>query len=165
MTDEHIIKKYANRRLYDTALSRYVTLDDIRRLVIEGRKFRVIDAKTEADITRSILLQIIVEQEEQGNPILGVNLLERIIRFYGDALQGYMGGYLERSLDVFMKQQEIFHKQMASLMENAPMSAMTEIAQRNMAAWQGMQEAMLKAYQAGQDGKGEPRESDAEKKG
>jgi polyhydroxyalkanoate synthesis repressor PhaR len=96
------VKKYANRRLYDTEASRHVTLDGIRQLVAGGEDVVVIDDTTGEDITRSILLQVIAEQEQGGRPILSVEMLRHIIRFYGNPLQELMGGYLERSLDVFM---------------------------------------------------------------
>ena len=97
MTEPRIIKKYPNRRLYDTAISSYITLEDVKRLVLEYEKFRVIDAKTKDDITRSILLQIISEEEEQGSPIFTTEVLAHIIRFYGDTLQGMMGTYWKKA--------------------------------------------------------------------
>jgi polyhydroxyalkanoate synthesis repressor PhaR len=97
MSEPRIIKKYPNRRLYDTAVSSYITLEDVKQLVLERADFHVIDARTNTDITRGILLQIISEQEEQGNPIFTTEVLAHIIRFYGDTLQGMMGNYLEKS--------------------------------------------------------------------
>ena len=146
MPEPRIIKKYPNRRLYDTAQSRYVALDDIRRLVVEGVEFRVVDAKSEADITRTILLQIIVEQEEKGQPILSTELLEKLIRFYGDTLQVFMASYLEKSVDFFSRRQEKIQEQMATLMEDAPLSVLTEMAERNLDLWKSMQDGFLKAY-------------------
>ena len=146
MTSERIIKKYPNRRLYDTAVSKYVALDDIRRLVVDGVPLRVVDAKTEEDITRNILLQIIVEQEDRGQPILTTELMEKIIRFYGDALQALMAVYLERSVDSFVKQQEALHEHVANLMEQTPMSVLTEMAERNIELWKSMQEAVYKGF-------------------
>jgi polyhydroxyalkanoate synthesis repressor PhaR len=148
MSDIRVIKKYPNRRLYDTAISQYVTLDDIRRLVMDGTPFQVVDAKTKEDLTRSILLQIIVEQEESGEPILSTDFLARIIRFYGDAMQGFMGNYLEKSLESFLEQQEVIRKQFASIMEKTPFSVMTEMTERNLDMWRAMQENFLKAYGA-----------------
>jgi polyhydroxyalkanoate synthesis repressor PhaR len=98
MEKERIIKKYPNRRLYDSAISAYITLEDIRRLVREGMPFRVVDARTEEDITRGILLQVILEQEERGQPIFSREILEQLIRSYGDAMQGFMTSYLEQSM-------------------------------------------------------------------
>lgn len=146
MTETRVIKKYPNRRLYDTAISQYVTLDDIRRLVSDGALFKVIDAKTKEDITRSILLQIIVEQEESGEPIMSTDFLSRIIRFYGDAMQGFMGNYLEKSMETFLEQQEVIRQQFASMLEQTPFSVMSEMTERNLDVWRAMQEKFLKAY-------------------
>lgn len=145
-TMERIIKKYPNRRLYDTDVSRYVTLEDIRQLVKEGAKFRVVDAKTEDNITRSILLQIIIEQEEKGQPILTTELLEKLIRSYGDTMQGFMSSYLQESMDFFVKQQRMMQEQMSSLMQNAPMSIFAQLAQRNLDLWQSLQESWIRSY-------------------
>ena len=103
--DRRIIKKYPNRRLYDTSSSSYVALGDIKRLVMENTPFVVLDAKTGADLTRSILLQIILEEESDGSPILTEPMLANIIRFYGHAMQGYMGSYLESNLQSLMQMQ------------------------------------------------------------
>ena len=146
MKAERIVKKYPNRRLYDTAVSKYVALDNIRRLVVDGVPLRVVDAKTEEDITRSILLQIIVEQEDRGQPILTTKLMEKIIRFYGDTLQALMATYLERSVDSFVTQQETLHKHVASLMEQTPVSVLTEMTERNIELWKTMQEALYKGF-------------------
>ena len=141
-----IIKKYANRRLYDTAISQYVILEDIRNLVIESGSFQVLDAKTGEDLTRSILLQIICEREDRGDPILSIEFLERVIRFYGDAMQGFMGSYLEKSIESFLQQQEIIRTQMNSLMEQTPLSVMAQMTECNMEMWKSMQENFMVAY-------------------
>ena len=153
MRAERIVKKYPNRRLYDTAVSKYVALDDIRRLVVDGVPLKVVDAKTETDITRSILLQIIVEQEDRGQPILTTELMEKIIRFYGDTLQALMSTYLERSVDSFVKQQEALHKHVANLMEQTPVSVLTdvtEVTERNIELWKNMQDALYKGFETEQ---------------
>ncbi len=111
MSEPRVIKKYPNRRLYDTAISSYITLEDVKQLVLERAEFHVIDARTNTDITRGILLQIISEQEEQGNPIFTSEVLAHIIRFYGDTLQGMMGNYLEQSKNMFLQMQEQMAKQ------------------------------------------------------
>ncbi|MBM3394749.1 MAG: polyhydroxyalkanoate synthesis repressor PhaR, partial [Betaproteobacteria bacterium] len=96
MTDEvRLIKKYPNRRLYDTTTSAYITLADVKRLVLENTAFKVLDAKSNEDLTRSILLQIILEEESEGAPIFSSDFLSQIIRFYGNAMQGMMGSFLE----------------------------------------------------------------------
>jgi polyhydroxyalkanoate synthesis repressor PhaR len=151
MSELRVIKKYPNRRLYDTAISQYVTLDDIRELVMSSQPFQVIDAKTKADITRSILLQIIVEKEEDGDPILSADFLSSIIRFYGDAMQGFMGNYLEKSLDTFLEQQELIRQQFTSMIEQTPFSVMSDMTERNLEIWKEMQESFLKAYGMGDD--------------
>ena len=93
-----LIKKYPNRRLYDTQTSAYITLADVKQLVLDSEDFRVIDAKSEDDLTRSILLQIILEEEASGAPLFSSQMLSQIIRFYGHAMQGMMGTYLEKSM-------------------------------------------------------------------
>lgn len=101
MSEPRIIKKYPNRRLYDTVESRYITLADIRRLVIERIEFTVIDKKTQADITRSILLQVIAEQEHGNSPMMSREFLSQVIRSYGTPVQNGMTGYLEQSVRQF----------------------------------------------------------------
>ena len=141
MSDSRIIKKYPNRRLYDTAISSYITLEDVKRLVLERATFRVIDARSGDDLTRSILLQIISEQEEQGNPIFSTEVLAHIIRFYGDTMQGMMGRYLEESLQMFVDQQHLLREQMRSL---NPLSMMSGLAEQNMNIWKSMQDGFYK---------------------
>lgn len=106
-----IIKKYANRRLYDTGRSSYVTLEDLCEMVKEGHDFVVQDAKTGNDITRSVLTQIIVDQESQGESLLPTNFLRTLIGFYGDKVQNFIPGYLEQTLDIFVKNQERMREQ------------------------------------------------------
>ena len=97
-----VIKKYPNRRLYDTQTSAYITLADVRQLVMDSARFAVLDAKTSEDLTRSILLQIILEEESGGAPMFTEAVLANIIRFYGNAMQGFMGAYLEKNVQGFM---------------------------------------------------------------
>ncbi|MBE1161302.1 polyhydroxyalkanoate synthesis repressor PhaR [Dyella acidiphila] len=138
-----IIKKYPNRRLYDTEISSYITLEEVRQLVLDGEHFEVRDAKSGEDLTRSVLLQIISEHEEKGQPMLSPQLLSQIIRFYGDSLQGFMGPYLERSLQVFLDQQQQFRSQLNSLMGQTPWSLLNELTERNLDAWKSMQRGFL----------------------
>jgi polyhydroxyalkanoate synthesis repressor PhaR len=105
MSDPRVIKKYPNRRLYDTVESRYITLADVRRLVVERIEFVVVDKKNNADITRSILLQVIAEQEHLPEPILSQDFMVNVIRFYGSHAQSTVGGHLEQALRQFMSQQ------------------------------------------------------------
>ena len=144
-----VIKKYANRRLYNTATSTYVTLDDLSVMVKGGQNFQVVDAKTGEDITRSVLTQIIFEEENKGGAqtLLPVNFLRQLIKFYGDQMQSVVPGYLEFSLDNLMKDQDKIRKQMMDAMGNMgvgglgvgglglanPMLGMEEQAKRNMA--------------------------------
>ena len=102
---ERIIKKYPNRRLYDTDTSSYITLTEIKQLVMDSEAFVVRDAKTGDDLTRSILLQIILEEEAQGTPMFTAPVLAHIIRFYGHTMQGFMGGYLEKNMQSLMDMQ------------------------------------------------------------
>ncbi len=144
-TSERIIKKYPNRRLYDTAISRYITLEDVRKLVKNGVKFRVIDAKTDEDLTRSTLLQLIAEQEGKNPAILTTELLELIVRTYGDAMQGFMALYLRESMEVFLSQQKLMREQMTNLIQTAPVSVFAEVARQNLRLWQSLQESFLKS--------------------
>lgn len=100
--EDRLIKKYPNRRLYDTQTSTYVTLSDIKNLVMGNEVFKVVDAKTEEDLTRNILLQIILEEEAGGAPVLSSQMLSQIIRFYGNSMQGLMGNYLEKTMQSFV---------------------------------------------------------------
>lgn len=101
-----VIKKYPNRRLYDTDTSAYITLAEVKSLVMEAQHFVVIDAKSGDDLTRSILLQIILEEETAGVPLFTEQILANIIRFYGHAMQGFVGAYLEKNMQVFMEMQQ-----------------------------------------------------------
>jgi polyhydroxyalkanoate synthesis repressor PhaR len=129
-----VIKKYANRRLYNTKSSAYVTLDHLSTMVKEGAEFVVQDAKTGEDITRSVLTQIIFEQESQGGQaLLPVQFLRRLIRFYGDSMQGLLPSYLEMSMESFAKSQERLREQFNRTWGQAPgIAAFEEHAQRNM---------------------------------
>ncbi len=100
--EDRLIKKYPNRRLYDTQTSTYVTLADIKNLVMANEVFKVVDAKTEEDLTRNILLQIILEEEAGGAPVFSSQMLSQIIRFYGNSMQGLMGNYLEKTMQSFV---------------------------------------------------------------
>src|ERR1044072_3531086 len=106
-----ILKKYPNRRLYDTQLSSYITLADVKSMVLAAERFEVRDAKTGEDLTRSILLQIILEEETGGVPIFSAPMLSQLIRFYGHAMQGMMGSYLEKNLQTFTEIQARFAEQ------------------------------------------------------
>jgi polyhydroxyalkanoate synthesis repressor PhaR len=161
MPAARIIKKYPNRRLYDTELSRYVTLADVRELVMEGREFQVLDTANHEDITRSILLQIMLEEESAGEPLFSAKMLAQLIRFYGGTLQGMFARYLEESLDLFAQQQHELRESMGQ----HPLDAMNRMAQRNMKLWTDMQQTFLRAAGFGEPGPGEGSAGDEEKKG
>ncbi len=143
------IKKYANRRLYDTQASRHVTLDGIRQLVVEGEELAVIDDTTGEDLTRSILLQVISEQEQGGRPILSAGMLRHIIRFYGNPMQEFMAQYLESSVEAFLNQQKGMQDQFRDMMARSPMATMQGMAARNLGVWADMQKAFLDAMLSG----------------
>ena len=105
---ERLIKKYPNRRLYDTQTSSYITLTDVKQLVLDADEFTVVDAKSSEDLTRSILLQIILEEEANGAPMFSSVVLSQIIRYYGHAMQGMMGSYLEKNVQAFTDIQNKF---------------------------------------------------------
>jgi len=133
-SDEPItIKKYANRRLYNTGTSTYVTLDDLATMVKEGENFVVYDAKTNEDITRSVLAQIIFEQEnKEGQNLLPINFLRQLIRLYGDSMQMLVPRYLELSLDSLTREQEKFRAQIAQAFGIGNFGAMEDQVRRNM---------------------------------
>ena len=156
MNDENkrVIKKYPNRRLYDTTESKYVTLSDVRKLVLDGVSFCVIDKKSDADITRNILLQIIIEQEEEGEPLFTTEVLEQIIGFYGNSVQGVAGDFLSQSLELFRDQQNRFQNQMKDAMQANPMSsAFNDLAKQNLDLWQQMQDSFFKNVNTSPDPK------------
>lgn len=141
MPSVRIIKKYPNRRLYDTEVSRYITLADVRSLVMQGLEFSVFDTSNDEDITRSILLQIMLEEESGGEPLFTAGMLAQIIRFYGGTLHGLFARYLEDSLDLFAKQQSHIRETWG---EN-PFDAMTRITQSNVEMWADLQKEFLRA--------------------
>ena len=146
---KRVIKKYPNRRLYDTAESKYVTLNDVRKLVLDGVAFCVIDKKSGDDITRSILLQIIIEQEEHGEPMFSTDVLEQMIGFYGNSVQGVAGDFIGQSLQLFQQQQQQFQNQMREAMQANPVSAVIgEMTKKNMEIWEQMQATFFNSFNA-----------------
>jgi polyhydroxyalkanoate synthesis repressor PhaR len=132
-----IIKKYANRRLYNTGTSTYVTLEDLAGMLKSGEDFVVYDAKTGEDITRSVLTQIIFEQEgKQGQSLLPITFLRQLIRFYGDSMQMLVPRYLESSLDLFSREQSKFREQMAQAWGVGSLGTMEDQVRRNMEMFQ-----------------------------
>jgi len=120
MAQPRIIKKYPNRRLYDTETSAYITLAEVKDLVLGYKEFQVQDAKTGEDLTRAILLQIILEEESGGVPMFSTDMLANIIRYYGHAMQGMMGSYLERSISTFHEAQKRFQEQAQTIYGDLP---------------------------------------------
>ena len=113
-------------------------------MVQDGDAFEVQDAKTQQDLTRSVLLQIITEREEQGQPLLTTQLLSQLIRFYGDSLQGFMGSYLERSMQIFLDQQQQFRQQLNTLLGQSPWAVMNDLTERNLELWRQLQQGFGK---------------------
>jgi len=146
MSNPRVIKKYPNRRLYDTEESRYITLADIKELVMNKVEFEVIDKKSGEDITRTILLQVISEQEQQGDAIMSEDFLAQIIRAYGSVVPGFVTDYLEKSMTLFMQQQKYLKGQLQSAVGTAPISAMAEFTQQNFERLQSLQEDLLKQF-------------------
>ena len=140
-----IIKKYANRRLYNTETSSYITLDHLATMTREGRDFKVVDAKTDDDITHNVLTQIIMEEESRGQTMLPVSFLRQLIAMYGDSMQSMVPGYLEASMDSFRRNQQQFKSAVEGAFANSPFA---ELAKQNMA----MFEAATQAFKPGAKG-------------
>jgi len=122
-----IIKKYQNRRLYDVTTSTYVVFDDIKQIIIGGEEIRVVDVKTEQDVTRSVLLQILLEEEMHGMPVLSNEFLYQIIRFYGKGFNTSLGPFLEQGLDLFRKMQKQFYEQIRDIYGKEKLSSGVEL--------------------------------------
>ena len=135
-----IIKKYANRRLYNTETSSYITLEHLAKLTRDGREFKVLDAKTDEDITHSVLTQIIMDEESRGETMLPAGFLRQIISMYGDSMQSMVPQYLEASMDAFRSNQAKFHEAMKGAFERGPFA---EIAKRNMAMFEAATSAFV----------------------
>lgn len=135
-----LIKKYANRRLYNTETSSYITLETLARLTREGRHFNVVDAKTDEDITHGVLTQIIMDEESRGSTLLPAGFLRQLIGMYGDSMQGMVPGYLEASMDAFRRNQAQFHEAMKGALNAGPFA---EIAKRNMAMFEAATSAFV----------------------
>jgi polyhydroxyalkanoate synthesis repressor PhaR len=146
MSNPRVIKKYPNRRLYDTEESRYITLADVKELVMKQVDFEVIDKKSGEDITRTILLQVISDQEQQGDPMMSEDFLSQIIRAYGSVVPDFVTKYLEQSMTLFMQQQKYFKDQLQSVVGTDPLSAMAELTQQNFLKMQSLQEDLLKKF-------------------
>ena len=146
MSSPRVIKKYPNRRLYDTEESRYITLSDIRDLVLNKVEFTVIDKKSGADITRSILLQVIAEQELKGEAIMTEDFLSQVIRSYGSVMPGFMARYLEQSMRLFMTQQQTLRGQVKRVVGIDPIEAVADVAQKNFNRWRSLQDEVYRRF-------------------
>lgn len=143
MSEERIIKKYANRRLYDAQTRTHMTIDDVRKLLIAGETIKVIEGKSGDDITRQVLVQIIADQEQGGDPLFSNEMLHQLIRFYGGSMHEFMRAYLESSVQTFVEQQESLQTRLAGMMKATPVATMAEITRRNLEVWDSFQRQLL----------------------
>ncbi len=140
MPKERLIKKYPNRRLYDTSTSCYITLDEVRNLVVEGIPFKVVEKKTDEDLTRNILLQIIMDYESgDGEPMFSIDLLIRFIRNYGESSQDGFKSYMEQSMEFFTQQQDILKEQLTKPKIENPVEAWMDMGKKQFDLWQQAQ--------------------------
>lgn len=164
--DPIVIKKYANRRLYNTATSSYVTLDHLAQMVRDGTDFQVFDAKSGEDITRQVLTHIIVEEENKGENMLPLSFLRQLIALYGDSVQAMVPGYLEQSMNAFAGNQDqirdMMGKTFGASMGDDPMKAFEEMTRQNMAMFENAMKA-FNPFAGAQDSKG-PAQKTAQKK-
>ena len=141
-----VVKKYANRRLYNTATSSYVTLDDLAKLIKEGGDFIAQDAKSGEDITRSVLTQIIVEQEQKGQNLLPTSFLRQLISFYGDSMQVLVPGYLEQAMIAFAQNQEQMRKNLQATFGIFPFGQFEEMGKQNIALFERALKMLASPY-------------------
>ena len=144
--ETRLIKKYPNRRLYDTRSSSYITLADVKQMVLKQEDFQVLDAKSGDDLTRQILLQIILEEESSGAPMFSSDLLSQMIRSYGNAMQGMMGGYLERNMRAFQDMQKALQEQSQKLYGNDATKGPQELWSQFMNLQGPAMQSMMQAY-------------------
>lgn len=138
-----IIKKYPNRRVYDTYESKYIKVDDIRTMVVDGVNFKVIDSKTKEDVTRSVLLQIIIDQESETNPLFSSDNLRHFIKYYGQDQSHQFSEYMNQSLAFFHQQQEQFNNSMQELINHNPVNVFSDLTKKNAEIWTNMQNAFF----------------------
>ncbi|MCC2625753.1 MAG: phaR [Burkholderiales bacterium] len=144
--ETRLIKKYQNRRLYDTATSTYIILEDIKQIIVEGDMVKVVDVKTNADVTRSVLLQIILEEEVNGVPMFSNDFLFQIIRFYGKSFQSALSPFLEQGVDLFKKMQKQFYEQIRDSYGKERLPSGVELWHEFMAQQGPQLEDMIKDY-------------------
>lgn len=138
-----LIKKYPNRRLYDTEESKYIKLTQVRDLIMQDIPFKVVDSQSNEDITRNILLQIILEQESESNPLFSNENLQHFIQYYSDNTRQGFSGFMEQSLNFFHEQQEMMQSQMKDMMGMNPMKYWSDMGEKNMEMWKDMQKEFL----------------------
>jgi polyhydroxyalkanoate synthesis repressor PhaR len=146
MNSARVIKKYPNRRLYDTDESSYITLADVKDLVLRKIDFVVIDKKSGDDITRSILLQVISEQEQQGEAIMSQDFLSQVIRSYGKSVPGFLARYLEQSMKLILTQQQNLRGQVKRVVGVDPVIAVADAAQKNFNRWKSLQDEVFRRF-------------------
>ena len=151
--DVRIIKKYPNRRIYDTTESKYITIGDVRDMVVRGVEFQVIDTQSKKDITRSILLQIIIEQESETDPLFSTDNLQNFIRYYAERQHQGFSEFLDQSLSLFQQQQEQFQNSMNELIGQDPMQVWSDLGRKRTQMWEEMMGAW---FGAGASGSGRP---------
>src|SRR5579862_5253717 len=154
-----VVKKYANRRLYNTATSSYVTLDDLAKMIKEGGDFVVSDAKTGEDLTRSVLTQIIVEQEQKGQNLLPISFLRQLIGFYGDSMQFLVPGYLEQAMVAFARNQDQMRDTLRATFGIFPFGQFEQMRKQNMALFEQALK-MLSPYGGATGGAEKPAEAE-----
>ena len=143
MSETRLIKKYPNRRLYDTKISRYITLSDIKELIVSYSNFKVIDAKSGDDLTRSTLVQIIADQENNSKPLLTDEILKEFVRFYGDSMQAMMSRFLEHSVKLFMKKRAGLKSPLNTILCASSSSIMHSITEQNIQTWEAKENEEL----------------------
>ena len=144
-SEVRIIKKYPNRRLYDTGDSRYIKLNAVKEMIEQEIPIKVVDSVTDEDITRSILLQIILEQESNNEPLFSTENLENFIRYNGESSREGFMLFMDKNLDFFKEQQEQIQKQFKELVDFNPLDFWTKSTQKNMDIWKKMQDTMIKS--------------------
>lgn len=146
MSNLRLIKKYPNRRLYDTEQSKYITLPQVRELITKNTPFKVVDSQSDEDLTRSILLQIIIEQESETEPLFSNDALERFIRYYNENSRQGFSQFIDQSLQFFHEQQEQIQDRMKEFIGQTPLQFWNDVGDKNMEMWRNMQNDMMKAF-------------------
>lgn len=145
MAEERLIRKYADRRLYDVTASKHINKEGVRELIVAGEPVKVVDDASGEDITRSMLMQLVSSQELGGQPVLSNEMLTQIIRYYGHPMQTMFADYLQKSLRVFKEQQESLQTQVEQLLSQGPLETLSDIAKQNMDNWLALQKSIFGA--------------------